>query len=286
MSFNNIIITLSSIQTPLRSATTSITNANVSVLDDGLPLSNDIYNFGNNATGELRIGDGSGDPIQTINAQITNTTANQGALSVLNDENIVTFNSTVFDVLDTISLASGSAVVFNTAVGAQTFTLTGSALVFLATDENTATTLNTGTTSQILLGRSIANGETVFNSDEQNLGDGTKIFMPVKMTNAQTIKLFSGTITTVTGDADDSLDNTNAALVNSSLFTYSATNNPGATITTVTATARTSSNVASILGISDNKAKAFIQAHAAAIANESNDDGAITAFEDLFHEAF
>ena len=279
------LITLFSIQNPLSAATTSITTTNVSVTDDGLPNTTDIYNFGNAASGELRIGDGTGDPAQTINARITNTTAGEGTLSILNDENIVTFNSTLFDTLETITLATGSAVIFNTAVGAGSFNINGSAIAFFGADDNVATILTTGNTSEILLGRDITDGLTAFISDEQNITAGTRIYMPVTMTNGQTIKLFTGTITDGT-NAAGSLTKTRAALQDTSLFTYTAANNAGATEQTITATARTSSGVESTLGINNNKASAFIQAHAAALANESNDDGAITAFEDLFTQAF
>ena len=42
----------------------------------------------------------------------------------------------------------------------------------------------------------------------------------------------------------------------------------------------------STLGINNNKALAFIQAHAAAVANANGDNGIITAFENLFNRTF
>jgi outer membrane autotransporter protein len=280
------LITLSSIQSPLSADEIEIDADNVSVTTNGLPLTTDAYIFLDDAVGELRIGDGTGDPAQTINAQITNETPLQGTLRVLNDETIVTFNATTFDILENITLSTGSVVVFNTAVGASDVNIVGSAQVFFSEDSNVATIITTGNTSQVFLGRNITNGEMAFFSEEQNIEAGTKVFMPVTMTGGNSIVLFYGDIRTALGTAADSLANTRAALEDTSLFTYTAANNGLATAQTITATARTSADVASTLGINNNKALAFIQAHTAALANEDNDDGAITAFEDLFTQAF
>ena len=247
----------------------------------------DGYNF--SADGTLTI---SGTVDQTFDGAITNTTASHGTVSITNASGLVTFNAAVgqlvTDRVKAVTIArSGdgvnSVVLFNSNVHALTLTVNGDG--FFSGASNTATTFAAGANSRVMLGRSITDGLTAFvSATSQTFTTGSKLNMPVTMVDGDVINLFTGTITNGTSAAS-MLAQTTAALENTSLFTYTAANADAST-QTITATARTSSDVASTLGINNNKALAFIQAHAAALANDSNDDGAITAFEDLFIRTF
>ena len=248
----------------------------------------DGYNF--SADGTLTI---SGTIDQTFGGAITNTTASHGTVSITNVGGDVTFNDDVGQLVTdrvkavTVARSAGnvnSVAIFNSNVHALTLTVNGDALFSGAS--NTATTFVAGANSRVALGRGVTDGLTGFVSGtSQSFTAGSKLHMPVNMVDGEAIKLFTGTITDGTSAAS-ALAKTTAALTNTSLFTYTAANNVGATEQTITATARTSADVASTLGVDNNKSSAFIQAHTAALANEVNDDGAITAFEDLFTEFF
>jgi len=248
----------------------------------------DGYNF--SADGTLTI---SGTVAQTFGGAITNTTVSHGTVSITNASDVVTFNADVGQLANdrvknvTIARSGGgvnSVAVFSANVHALTLAVNGEG--FFSGASNTATTFTAGANSVVMLGRDITDGLTGFvSATSQNFTAGSKLHMPVTMVDGDVIKLFTGTITDLTSAAS-ALAKTTAALQDTSLFTYTAANNGGATEQTVTATARTSANVASTLGVNNNKASAFIQAHAAALANENDDDGAITAFEDLFIHTF
>jgi outer membrane autotransporter protein len=233
----------------------------------------------------------SGNVAQTFPGAIINDNDSEGTVSITNVSDIVTFNADVGEAAGdrvkaiTIARSGGvnSVAVFSANVHADTLTVNGEG--FFSGASNTATTFVAGANSIVMLGRSITDGLTAFVSDSQNFTAGSKLHMPVTMADGDEIKLFTGTITDGTSAASG-LAKTTAALQNTSLFTYTAANNVDEDEQTITATARTSAGVASTLGINNNKALAFIQAHAAALANENNDDGAITAFEDLFTQAF
>jgi outer membrane autotransporter protein len=262
---------------------TSVTGA-LSVTDDGDATG---YNFATDQT--LTI---IGTAAQTLAGPITNTTASHGTLNITNVSGLVTFNGLlgqlVNDRLKVVTVARtdevNSAAVFNAAVHALTLTTNGDG--FYGVNNNTATTFAAGANSKVMLGRGITNGETAFVSDtRQNFTAGSKLHMPVNMVDGQTIKLFTGTAITNGTDAPGMLAETTAALQNTSLLTYTPAA-VGTTEVTVTAAARTTSNVASTLSINENKASAFIQAYAAALANSASDDGVISAFEDLFTQGF
>ncbi len=233
----------------------------------------------------------SGTADQTQAGVITTSAGGTGTLTISTDNTrLVTFNNAIGTNaakllrVDSTAVTTGS-VLFSGAVSANTVAIGGEA--FFAAKSNNTVTFEADATSRIMLGRSIVDGDTAFaNSTTQTLATGSKLNMPVTMVDGDVINLFSGTIKDAAASAADALADTAAALENSSLFTYTAANNAGATVQTITATARTSSGVASTLGINTNKASALIQAHAAALANSGNDDDAISAFEDLFTRAF
>jgi outer membrane autotransporter protein len=272
------------------SAVTTINAAGLAVGDNGNP---EGYDFTHDST--LTIG---GTVAQTFAGAITNTTTSFGTVSITNTAGVVTFNGAVGQELaDRVKVVTigrvdnvNSVVVFNGLVHAVTLTTNGDA--FYSVNGNTATTFMAGANSLVMLGRGITNGETAFVSNtRQNFTAGSRLVMPVTMVDGQTIKLFTGTIIdngaggTDAADAAAMLAETRAALQNTSLFTYTAAG-VGTTEVTVTAAARTISDVESTLSIDNNKASAFIQAHAAALANSASDAGTINAFEDLFGQGF
>ena len=94
-------------------------------------------------------------------------------------------------------------------------------------------------------------------TDAANIAGGSKIYMPVNLSNGQTINL---TKPDGGGDVDTAV---NLALQDTALITYTSAE-AGATVT-VTATEVAQSSVESNLSVTANDAKALSQAYAAAI---------------------
>ena len=222
----------------------------------------------------------SGTGNQTQTGAITAGRDNEGILSVTNTGGIVTFTAAIggANKLTSVTIAEDSDVLFNGAVAANTLTIDGNA--FLSAANNTSEVVVLGANSAIATGRNITNGLMVF-SDVQTtrptLAEGSQILISPVITNGQTVVLFDGT--NGVGDSALTLDEVNAALQNNALFTYVATRDDAANATVVTATARSANATAADLGVNLNKGTAFIQAHAAALANVANDDLAFENFE-------
>jgi phage tail sheath gpL-like len=112
-------------------------------------------------------------------------------------------------------------------------------------------------------------GEATTTSAE-NIASGSKIYMPVNLTNGQTVNL---TKTDGGGDVDTAV---NTALQDTSLITYNSVEADASV--TVTATEVGQTTVESNLGVTSNKAKALSQAYQAAINDTVADSGAEDAF--------
>jgi uncharacterized protein with beta-barrel porin domain len=223
----------------------------------------------------------SGTTGQTQTGAITAAADNNGRISVTNTNSEgVTFTDAIgaANKLTSVTTAANTTVLFSGAVAANTLTIGGSA--FLAAANNTSEAVVLGETSKLFTGRNISNGLVAF-SDVQTtrptITAGSQIHISPVITNGQTVVLFDGADTI--GDDATTLAEVSAALQNNALFTYAATTDAAANATVVTATARSATATASDLGVNLNKGTAFIQAHAAALANVASDDNAFTNFE-------
>jgi len=141
---------------------------------------------------------------------------------------------------------------------------------------NTVDLLDLDTTSVLILDDTITNAMFVFGTatttSAENIAGGSKIYMPVNLSNGQTVNL---TKTDGGGDVDTAV---NLALQDTALITYDSAE-AGATVT-VTATEATTSTVATNLSVTTNDAKALSQAYAAAINDTVADASAEDAFRD------
>ena len=129
----------------------------------------------------------------------------------------------------------------------------------------------------MILDDTVTNAMFVFETTNQDAGGiatGAKIFMPINLTNGQTVKLFSDTDNG--GDVDTAV---NAALQDNSLMTYVSAE--ASQVVTITATATTDAARAASLGVTSDQAKAFSQAYLSAI----NDGNADATAEDSFSNA-
>ena len=226
---------------------------------------------------------GTGEQIQTGAI----TSASDGLSGIISVTNVssggVTFGAIGTDALKltSVTTAANSTVLFSGAVAANTLTINGSA--FFAAPDNESEAVALGAASKLFTGRAISNGLTAFNEvagTRPTLTAGSQIHISPVITNGQTVVLFQGEADNALADHATTLAEVNAALQNNALFTYVATSNAAGTgSTVVTATARSATATAAELGVNLNKGQAFIQAHAAALANVASDDNAFTNFE-------
>ena len=129
----------------------------------------------------------------------------------------------------------------------------------------------------MILDDTVTNAMFVFETTNQDAGGiatGAKIHMPINLTNAQTVKLFSDTDNG--GDVDTAV---NAALQDTALMTYTSVE--ASQVVTITATATTDAARATSLGITSDQAKAVSQAFLSVI----NDTTADATAEDAFANA-
>ena len=217
------------------------------------------------------------------------TSASDGLSGIINVTNVssggVTFaNGIGTDALKLTSVTTdaGSLVLFSGAVAANTLTINGQA--FLGATDNESEAVALGATSKLFTGRAISNGLIAFNEvagTRPTLTAGSQIHISPVITNGQTVVLFQGEADNALADHATTLAEVSAALQNNALFTYVATSNAAGTgSTVVTATARSATATASELGVNLNKGTAFIQAHAAALANIAGDSNAFGNFEE------
>ena len=142
---------------------------------------------------------------------------------------------------------------------------------------NTVADVDMSTTASLILDDTVTNAMFVFgstNQDAAGIATGAKIHMPINLTNAQTVKLFSDTDNG--GDVDTAV---NAALQDTALMTYVSVE--ASQVVTITATATTDAARATSLGITTDQAKAVSQAYLSVI----NDTNADATGEDAFANA-
>jgi uncharacterized protein with beta-barrel porin domain len=196
-----------------------------------------------------------------------------------------TFDSTA--IVTTATLDTGSTTTFTGELTATTLSVDGTASATIGyghlteASANVIGTVDLSTTATLILADTVTNGMTVFkttNLDGTTTGGdvatGSKIYLPVNLSNAQTLILFSDTDNG--GDVDEATD---AAMQNNALMTYDSVE--AAQVVTVTATEVAEATVATNLSITKNDAKALSQAYAAAI----NDTVADATAEDAFGNA-
>ena len=144
-----------------------------------------------------------------------------------------------------------------------------------AGSSNTMDSVDMHATSTLILADTITNGMHVFGTasvDAADVAAGSKIYMPVNLSDGQTIIIFK---TDNGADVDEKVD---SALQNNALITYDAS---GQATTIVTATEVAEATVATNLSVTTNDARALSQAYAAAI----NDTVADATAEDAFGNA-
>ena len=223
---------------------------------------------------------------QTID-QIKTGTAGQGSVVV---NSFSTFAGTIGKDTNkriaAFTINANKEAVLNSPIDSTAITING--ILVLGNNDNGSanlTTLTLGSTGVTALGRDILTTETAFTTGAAGTAvvsnAAHKIYMPVNLTNGQTVILFD--------NSNESDTEVNAMLENNALFTYNAVT--ASNDTTVTATARTASEVATQLGVNSNKANAFIQAHAASVAafalgGEGSIDSGLDSFETALFPAF
>ena len=139
---------------------------------------------------------------------------------------------------------------------------------------NTVADIDMSATASLILDDTVTDAMFVFGSTNQDAGGiatGAKIYMPINLTNTQTIKLFSDTDNG--GDVDTAV---NAALQDTALMTYASVE--ASQVLTITATATTDAARATSLGITSDQAKAVSQAYLSVINNTNADATAEDAF--------
>ena len=196
----------------------------------------------------------------------------------------MTFNGVVTATainIQTAAEATFAGRIIETASQTSKLDLIGTTTVTVGFGHTTAGSSNTmddvdmHANSTLILADTITNGMHVFGTatvDAADVADGSKIYMPVNLTDGQTIVIFK---TDGGADVDEATD---GALQSNALMTYDAA---GTATTIVTATATTNTARATSLGITSNQAKAISQAYAAAI----NDTVADATAEDAFGNA-
>jgi uncharacterized protein with beta-barrel porin domain len=208
---------------------------------------------------------------------ITTATADEGSV-VVNTETTFTGNIGATRNIRVFTVNDGAIATIAGTINTQELIVNGS--LILGTNANGGAALdviNLGATGVTALGRDILNTETVITAVTNSVTHNAahKIHMPVNLTDGQSVKLFVG--------ATEAAANVQTMLEDNALFTYVATLT-NTNDTTVTSTARTSSEVATQLGVNSNKSVAFIQAHAAAVAafalgGEGSIDSGLDSFE-------
>jgi uncharacterized protein with beta-barrel porin domain len=200
-----------------------------------------------------------------------------------------TFDAIGTDVLkvQTVSVDTGSIATFGGAVAADTLTITGTATFQAAANESEVIVIADG--ANVILNDTITNGMQVFNevaTTAPSIHEDAKIYMPINLTDGQTLVMFVGEGDATIGDAVGNDTELDATMQSTALMTYDAALIPTAVsangATVVTATATTESARATSLGVSSNMAKAVSQAYLASI----NDTVADATAEDSFFNAF
>jgi uncharacterized protein with beta-barrel porin domain len=135
------------------------------------------------------------------------------------------------------------------------------------------------TDAVLRIAKTVTNGQTVFLASTDmvaaDVPSTAKIYMPVNLSDGQTLKLFD----TVTDDATFT-SNLNTALQDTGIMTYTAT--AAADDYTVTANLKSDTTAASDLSVTTNNAKALKQAFSAAIVDGTDADSTL---EDAFKNA-
>ena len=154
-------------------------------------------------------------------------------------------------------------------------------LVTVSLDGNKIGEIDMDTDATLRLAKTITNAQTVFTTttgmEDTDIATGSKIYMPVNLSDGQTLKLFA----TVSQDADFTTA-LNLALQDNALIDFTA----AITDTddyTVTATAKSEATTASSLGVTTNTARSLKSAYASAINDTVADDDVEDAFKNALN---
>ena len=227
----------------------------------------------------------TGASAQTMTGAIIAAADAEGILTTANTGGTVTFDAIGADdaKLTSATIAASNTAVFGGAVAANTLTIAGSATLQAADNESEVVIISDG--AVLILDDTITNGLNVFNevlTTAPAIHANAKIYMPVNLTDGQTLNFFVGEANGTIGDASGNDTELDATMQNTALMTYDAAlDATGNGSTIVTATKVSQTNVESNLSITTNDATALTQAYAAAI----NDTTADATAEDAFGNA-
>ena len=229
---------------------------------------------------------------QTFTGAITVAADDDGAFVNANTDGELTVTGLVgteADRLTSITLNNGAKTTFQSAISAETLTISGNAsgedvTIEAATnnigeDGGAAGALSIAGGNSIELGTAIGSGDTVFNAVEVLGADGG-----VVITAAVTVKpsanFTSGTMTFIDSAANTLTADEQARVTvqDTALTDFSVT--AGAQDVTITATAKSDSTTASELSVTTNNAKSLRQAIESANTGLSSDSAALTALND------
>ena len=154
-------------------------------------------------------------------------------------------------------------------------------LVIISLDSNKIGEIDMDTDATLRLAKTITNGQTVFTTtagmEDTDIAAGAKIYMPVNLSDGQSLKLFK----TVSQDTAFTTNLNNALQDNAIIdFTAAITDTDDYT---VTARAKTEKETSAALGISVNDAKSLSAAYKSAINDAVADNAAEEAFKNILN---
>jgi len=221
-----------------------------------------------------------GTSAQTISAAITASADKKGSVTVSNTAGTVTFSSAVgvastSKAIDALTLNASTTTVFDAAVGANTLSASGAMTIKGAVILDS--TLTTGNGSTITLGSAFVNGGAVAITAADSTGslNQTAGAVTVNMSNQFT----TGTVTLFENTADlDATDIAAFTVTDTALVDYTlAAHATDASLIDVTATKRTTAQVASNLGMSSSRAASLGQVTAALATGDAAASTALDA---------
>jgi hypothetical protein len=263
------------------------------ILGGNAAAEDNLGNFKKDLTATVTLTDATGDATisfsgaaaQTMTGAITTAADNKANLVTANTGGVVTFGAVGTDALKlkTVTIAASNEAVFGGAVAATTLTVAGTATIKAADNESEVVIIGDG--AILILDDTITNGLNVFNevlTTAPAVHANAKIYMPVNLSDAQTVNFFVGEANGTIGDASGNDTELDATMQDTALISYDAALNTATNgSTVVTASAKAEATTASELTVTTNNARALKQALSAAI----NDTVADATAEDAFNNA-
>ena len=236
------------------------------------------------------------DAVDVATTETLTLKANNGStLTTLTGSGAITFSGTSAQSTDqidgsaaylgTITAGNAAGVTFSTVIGGtngvDALVVDGVDLpeVIISENDNQVGEIDMDADAIMRIAKTVTDGETVFLASTDmkaaDIPSTAKIYMPVNLSDGQTLKLFD-----TVDDNNTFTTNLNSALQDTGIMTYTAT--AATDDYTVTANLKSDTTAASDLSVTTNNAKALKQAFSAAIVDGANADSTL---EDAFKNA-